>query len=603
MQICSGECLTWIDGNDYCFPGLLSKTFKTPEGCDSVVQQMVTLLPPIINNLGTIFLCENECIEINGNNYCWPGFNTEIATSNIPPYCDSTILFNIVQVLPDAEIDAFPSTEITCNNSQITLSSIGISIPSGSVQYNWLLNGFPYSNTPNINTSTSGNYTLIIQNSLGTTTCFDTADITITQNIIPPSISLNAPILPCTGSIVIDLSTNATNVSYQWSGPDINTTNQNLQDPAISLPGTYFVTVTNTTNGCTNSASINITQTQGGTANISSFLDASCSNTCDGIATANITGGVAPYSYNWSGPTPQTSSTAVNLCPGSYTVSITDNQGCVATANVNIGSPLALSFTESIVDEKCNQENGEICISNVSGGTSPYYFNWTGFASTDTCLGNLGSGDYYLTIFDENNCSISDTFILENIAGPTIQASINQEISCYNACDGILTVNVNGGTAPYIYNWNDPLSQTNQQINNICSGNYIITVTDIYNCYATDTIQLNQPDSFSINTSTINADCNTPNGQACVYVSGGTPPYLYLWNDINAQTANCANGLLPGIYEVQITDQNNCSKTVTVTVNANNAAIVNVLNTSNNLCFNSCDGTLEAIATGGTPPL
>src|SRR5690554_2816624 len=222
--------------------------------------------------------------------------------------------------------------------------------------------------------------------------------------------------------------------------------------------------------------------------------DASCNGGNDGEATANPTGGTAPYTYEWNTSPVQTTQTATGLSVGTYTVTITDANGCVTNNSVTIEQPTNLTLTTSHINVTCNGiDNGEATV-NASGRTGPYTYSWntTPVQTTQTATG-LASGTYTVTVTDANGCSgTTDVTITEP---DLLVASIanSTDASCNGEANGEATVSVTGGTAPYIYSWNTSPVQTSATATGLAAGTYIVTITDANGCSTSESVVIDEP--------------------------------------------------------------------------------------------------------------
>lgn len=184
--------------------------------------------------------------------------------------------------------------------------------------------------------------------------------------------------------------------------------------------------------------------------------------------------------------------------------------------------------------------------------------------------------------------------------GMTITPSANN-ITCNANCDGMASASVTGGTGPYTYLWNDPGAQSTASASGLCSGTYIVTVTDAVPCTQTETVVITEPALLSVSTfSVTNASCGVCNGSAGVQAAGGTPGYTFFWNF--GSTGSIATGLCAGNYSVIVTDANGCTAqnvvTITQPVPLNTISFTPTLPST---CA-ACDGSLSASVSGGNPP-
>lgn len=207
-------------------------------------------------------------------------------------------------------------------------------------------------------------------------------------------------------------------------------------------------------------------------------------NKCDGTATANVSGGATPYTYFWSSG--QTTSTITGLCSGTYTVTITDANGCTATSSAsvsNISGPS--SSVSSTQNETCNNSNGEICVS-VSGGTTPYTYSWSN-SQTSSCATGLSSGTYSVTVNDANNCFTSASGTISNVGQLSVaQFTASQTIINKGDCINFTDQSSNNPTSwSWTFSGGNPSSSTLQNLTNICYntvGNYQASLTVSNSC-------------------------------------------------------------------------------------------------------------------------
>ena len=249
--------------------------------------------------------------------------------------------------------------------------------------------------------------------------------------------------------------------------------------------GNYTVTVTDA-NGCSGSESFTLAG-----SNLSVSIDATspaCGGGAAGTATAIVTGGTAPFSYDWSSGS--TVATAANLAPGSYTVTVTDANGCTGTATTMITAGNALTITATATDVLCAGDDNGVINVNVSGGTPPYMFDWTGGA-TGATLDNLAPGTYTVMVTDTDGCAGSASATVGEPAALQCSVTVLAEISLQGADDGQLTAQFSGGVSPYQVDWNT--GATTQTISNLGPGTYTATVTDGNGCTTTCSATLVEP--------------------------------------------------------------------------------------------------------------
>jgi len=384
----------------------------------------------------------------------------------------------------------------------------------------------------------------------------------------------------CNGSITSSVTGGTPPYTYLWS----NT--QTIPNPTGLCAGTYMVTVTDAA-AASGTFSATVAQPPILTAIISASTNVSCYGGTDGTATISASGGTPPYMYNWSnGVTiPEWAGMA-----GTYTVTVTDSNGCTATTSVTITEPpvLTVSITSS-TNASCNGMCDGTATTTVSGGTSPYSCYWVNGQTTLTTY-NVCAGNYGVSISDANGCTTTATATITEPAALT--PSITGTLSY---CAGSSTT-LDAGSGYSIYSWSP--SGNTQIINVTSAGNYSVTVTDANGCIGSDTVNVLSDNPITINITATQTGCSINNGTATANVSGGTPGYTYNWS--NSQLTQTATGLGAETYIVTVTDAVNCTQTQTVTVTSNNTVTLTTSSTQTGCTTNN--GTSTVLATGGITP-
>ncbi|MCF8257235.1 MAG: gliding motility-associated C-terminal domain-containing protein [Flavobacteriales bacterium] len=398
----------------------------------------------------------------------------------------------------------------------------------------------------------------------------------------------------CDGSVTVSASNGLAPYSYLWNTGATTATLNNI------CAGVYQVQVTDA-NGCTNEFFVPVDNIAGPTAGNPVITDATCFGGCDGAATLSPVGGTAPYTYQWV-PGGQSTNSVSGLCTGTYFVQIRDAASCIYTETVTIGSPAQIQIGQTVTNSGCGLCDGAITLTPITG-VAPYTYDWSpAVAGNVPDATGLCAGVYNITVTDATGCSEPVTVLLNDFPSATLFMSATDP-GCNNGCDGTATVATFGGTAPFFFVWDDPLTQTNATSIDLCTGLYTVTVTDADGCVAVGQVTLDNPAPIGLSLLIIdNGTCaGNCDGSITVIPSGGTIPFTYLWDDSNGQTSATAVNLCAGIYSVTVTDANGCTDVVTGTVNNPVGLTATVVGTDAN-CNGICDGTATVTVQGGTAP-
>jgi len=397
------------------------------------------------------------------------------------------------------------------------------------------------------------------------------------------------------GSINLSVQSGQSPYTYLWSNGAIT------EDISGLTAGSYIVTVTDA-NSCqtsetfvvNNSSSMSLTHVTTATG---------CFGGSDGAIDVSPAGGTAPYTYSWSNTT--TSQDLSGVTAGDYTVSVTDQLGCVFSEVITVNDALDILINVvSFSNEVCNSNNGVIDV-NVSGGSSSYSYAWSS-GGTSQDLSGLSSGTYTLTTTDANSCTatISQSLINDqsncsafcylNVSSNNV---LNEQCGDGNGSIDIETLN---GNAPLTCSWSN--GSVTEDINGLTSGTYSLTVTDANNCSVMGTYTVNNTTgSLSVGGALLNEEnCGSSDGSIDLTVSGGTIPYSYLWS--NGETEEDINSLSAGLYTLTITDGAGCELSENYTVGNNSGTLLVTGVVTDEFC-SSTNGSINQTTTGGNGDL
>ena len=490
----------------------------------------------------------------------------------------------VVTTVPALTVGAVPSP-VLCFGS--ATGAVNATISGGTPGYTFLWsNG---ATTEDLSNVAAGTYNVTVTDSKG---CVATAGVTVQQPqaLVATATPTNIPCFGSnTGSVTLSVVGGTTPFTYIWSN---GTTTRDIT--ALSA-GTYTVTVTDK-NGCKDTVSATVTAQPSLVVDVTG-TNLNCYESNTGSATASVTGGLAPYNYTWNTTPVLTSATITGLSIGTYSVTVTDANGCTATDNVLLTQPDSLEALTSCNAIACFGDTTADIVLLVAGGTTPYTYLWSTGATTRN-LDNQGAGTYTVTVTDAKGCTITSTAIVEEPAQLIATAS-PLHIACNGAATGGVNLSVLGGTAPYTYLWSN--GAATQNLTGLVAGTYTVTVTDKNGCRDTASATINQQSALQVTATATNIPCfGQNNGAITTSVNGGVGPYTYNWGS-GIATANRSN-LAPGNYTVTVTDANNCTGTASATVTQPADSLNGLTSSTPVSCIGGTDGTATLVASGGTAP-
>jgi large repetitive protein len=640
---------SWSGGSDNnLFAGTYTSTITDDNGC--ITSQDFTISEPSVISIlfgrdsvtckggadgmataivagGTpnyLLLWDNGATSTTVNTF-EAGYHTVIVTDiNSCVFTDSIEVFEPSQSIA---IDSLIISAITCNNANnasITVLSTGGQLP------------YLYSNTNGVFTQNGIGFINLSPNQyimyvLDTRGCTDRDTVTIIQ---PDSLYIDTTIfthITCNGAN--DGQINAINV-FGGSAPYLYSVNGGAYHTNMAYfnsygAGTYTVQVVDANNCSAQDIIIieepdvlDVTIT---TSNWNGY-EIKCNGDVSGTAAISINGGNGPYIktvFDASGTIfyNGTSNTITGLSAGMYTFTITDNNGCIYSETLLYQEPTAITHSFIIDHITCTGwTNGSITdvVSGGVGSATTYSYLWN-TGDTTYSLSNVGVGSYTMTATDENNCSTSAIAVVNGNSVLSTSVGPTQDPTCWNYCDGEITINVTGGVPNingsgntiYNYQWDDVLSQTTQTAIGLCvdevtnTSTFNCTIIDALGCTASQTYILNQPEKFEISILQTNeVQCYGENqGSLSVSTTGGNiGTVTYSWNTGQSNPSNSINNLTAATYVVVAEDPLGCMDTTTYTISQPELLVADIsdINITDVQCFGESTGEIIATVTGGT---
>ncbi|MFN8287317.1 MAG: gliding motility-associated C-terminal domain-containing protein [Chitinophagales bacterium] len=438
---------------------------------------------------------------------------------------------------------------------------------------------------------TAGNYTVTVTDA-GGCTASDAGQLiyqSSSPTFSPPQITNVSCNGGNDGGIVVFPTSGQTPWSFAWSPAQPN------NDTITGLTqGAYSVTATDA-NGCSVSASYNVTQPTALSLGAPTLTGATC--TTGGSISVTASGGTGTLTYAWSNG--QSGNSISNLAAGGYDLTVTDQNLCTITATYNItAAPNVVTFgAPAITNVSCNGGNDGSITVNASGGTGTIGFGWGG-GQTGATINSLIAGNYNVTATDINGCSASTTYVVTEPTALVIGAPTIVDATCTTG--GSITVTAYGGTGTLNYSWNNG-AFSGSSITGLAAGNYDLTVTDQNLCSATASYTVNAgPNAVIISNPVVtDVSCNgAADGSITITVGGGTGTLTVSWSNA-AGNVTTISSLAPNTYSVTATDQSGCSTSSSYVVAEPALLVIDSVTIQNVNCSNPNSGALTAYASGG----
>ena len=450
-------------------------------------EQFIKALPVTTVDLGTVYYCDNNCFTINGNDYCSPGSFIDQKSG----LCDTIFEFDLEEL--QLELNISGDTIITCTNNSVTLTASATTNFVGNINYIWKNSlDQQVGDMAIFMTSATGLYTLEAV-AEGYPQCMATATVTVFPNDNLPMLDFTIPELSCnvTSGTIIPTS-NMTISTFQWSGSAgiLSTDPQYM----VTDTGTYTLSIL-AANGCFKDTTFQVIGDFEEPNYTLNYFNINCFRSI--YTAAFLSNETASHEWEFPDMSVSTSNPIMYTEAGTYTLSITGNNGCMSDTTYTI---VDLSNVPSVGMDKdtiwrCNTTDLVI----IPDIPATYTIAWS---TTDGNFDILGDtllvssiGTYIINMVDtETGCPGSDT--LRVIDDPIVLDALatGSNPLCPEAVDGTIFFNISTGHPPYTVTLNG------QDLNSemLPAGNYDIVLEDVFGCSFDTTIVLTDPPAFEV---------------------------------------------------------------------------------------------------------
>ncbi len=517
--------------------------------------------------------------------------------------CTGT-LSNIIVAQP-AAITATPAIQaVLCNGGNTGSITINATAGGNGV-YQYSLNGGPSQGSNVFGGLIAGTYTVTITDGNGCSLTLN--NLVVTEPAVLAGVPAVVNVL-CNGGITGSITINGTsggNGVYQYSLNGGPAQGSNVFGGLIA--GIYTVTISDG-NGCSLTLNNLVVTEPSALAGVPAVVDVLCNGGNTGSITINGTsGGNGGYQYSLNGGPAQGSNVFGGLVAGTYSVTISDANGCtLLLSNIVVGEPAAITGTAAIVDVLCNgNSTGSITINGTAGGNGVYQYSLNGGPQQGSnVFAGLVAGTFNVVITDGLGCTFAINNIVVAEPNPLAGTPLVTDVTCNGANDGIIALNgASGGVGPYQYSLNAGPLQLGNTFGGLSAGSYNLLLQDANGCtLAFNNLLVAEPQALSAADSTVMGTCVPGNdGQIwIVNTAGGTGAYLYSLDGAPGQVGNSFTGVSGGAHTVVLSDANGCTFTLNVVV-----PVPGGISATDSLaqvtCNGAADGGIWITASGGSP--
>ncbi|MBK9012598.1 MAG: proprotein convertase P-domain-containing protein [Saprospiraceae bacterium] len=589
----TGNSFSQTNGNitGLC-PGVYTVLVTDATGCtdqvDFTVNDQPAIIPAVVQvSPVTCFGGSDGCAMVTasggvgGFTYQWSNANM----SNTPSVCGlpagpvtvSVTDLNGCEVAGSINITSLPvivlnvvKTDVKCKGGNDGTATVTATGGAGGFTYNWSAGNTPTQN--NTGGLIAGNVSVTVTDANG---CQAFGSTVINQPATSVDAVASQTFVSCYSenkSVATVAPSGGTGpFTYAWSPGGL--TSQTISNISI---GQYTVIVTDA-GGCTATDQVDVVQWQAYNLLIS-VTPPTCSGNADGqMSVVVLAGGDGNYSYQWSnGPT---TDFITNLAGGTtYTVTVTDGQGCTGTMSRLLDDPAPMVLTITPSAAKCaGSLDGAATVSNVAGGTSPFSYQWGPQANNQTTAtaSNLGAGTYAVVVTDAGGCTISGTVdVGEPMVITANFTTMNNE--CFGYENGVAEVDVQGGVPSFTYNWSNGASTA--KITDLAADSYYLTITDANGCTTIDSVFISAPQSVDADLTVKDVSCfGDRDGAITITPIGGTPPFTYSLDGQQFYGSSTLIALVADDYNIFIKDAEGCIFSLDATVNEPPQMTVDIL--------------------------
>lgn len=481
--------------------------------------------------------------------------------------------------------------------------SIEVSAAGGVEPYQYALNGGTYGDSPLFSGLTAGDYTVTVQDALGST---DVLSVTLAN---PPeligevlSVIDNVCFGGSDGSIeVVGTGGTSSNGMYGYS---INGSSVQSNGTFINLPNGFYVITIFDDNQCSIQLTASISSPEDLDVVVVSKTDIICFGTNNGSCIVEAFGGTGSYTFSLDdGPFGSTTQ-FFDLSGGTHKVTVMDEEQCTEEVFFFINEPDEVTYDLEATELVCYGDNDAmISIINLMG-TAPFEFILNdGEATTDPVFEGLMAGEYVVTVIDSAGCEWIQEVDIANPDSLILTASVVMDVQCGGDSSGVVQLDLQNGIGQITYSIDQTFSFTGL-FQNLPAGDFIGGAIDSLGCTAEVSFEISESSNFSVvvDTMTSVTCAGESDGSLTVSTMNAIPPIQYSINGVDFQDDSFFGGLSSGTYEIVVIDSSGCTNSTQVSIDGPDSIQVVYSKVEHVACFGEATGVISLALSGGISP-
>jgi gliding motility-associated-like protein len=515
--------------------------------------------------------------------------------------CRDTVSFTVGEP-PALQLNVIAQRNVDCQGN--ATGALTVSGNGGVLPYDYAFDGGPFGADTSWSTLSAGTYVVQVRDANG---CITPLSVSITE---PSALMLQIDSL-----LMVDCYGNASGVAflggmggsapYEFALPGTGTPFGPSSVIDSLSQGTYLL-VMRDDSSCLDTVAATITQPDSLSARVTNRVDVDCLGNNTGELSVAGTGGTLPFQYAINNGSFGSSPTFDSLFANFFTLTVRDDNGCLASVDTLITTPTGLTAgIDVLISVACNGDSTGSVLMAAQGGTAPYRYTYDGVTFTSNpFFGNLPAQTDTVTLIDVNECIVPIPYTITQPAPLNLSISEQADVACQGDSTGFVRLLASGGVQPYLFVLDNVQTFSDTLIDGLPAGPHLITMIDDSSCSVDLSFTISEPSPLVASIAVQkNIDCyDNRNGAVEVLANGGVGPYWVALDTMAFDTLFRFDSLPAGAYLITVQDDSACTTTLPVTITQPDSLTLDTLLTLDIACAGDTAGLISLLAQGGTRP-